>query len=171
MKKQRKIMAWALIFLSISLGIYTGILLSAFNARPLWNTAIFGPLFLTYGMLTGSALIMWLALKKGEIYNFRKLTLILIGITLFFVIHLFMGYAAGSEVQLVAVDLFIKGEFAIPFWSLVVGVGLIIPGILELINIKYKSVPVFLSAVCILIGGFFFRMFIVQGGELTRYLY
>lgn len=32
--KQRKIVAWILLPLSIILGIYTGILLSAFNARP-----------------------------------------------------------------------------------------------------------------------------------------
>ena len=53
----RRTMAYALIPLSITLGIYTGILLSAFNARPLWNNAILGPLFLTSGLTTGAATI------------------------------------------------------------------------------------------------------------------
>ena len=34
----------------IALGIYTGILLSAMVARPLWNSAILGPLFLFSGL-------------------------------------------------------------------------------------------------------------------------
>ncbi len=39
----RKAMAWAMMILAVILGVYTGILLSAFNARPLWNTSILGP--------------------------------------------------------------------------------------------------------------------------------
>ena len=35
--------SWVMIFYSVILGIYTGILLSAFNARPLWNTSLLGP--------------------------------------------------------------------------------------------------------------------------------
>ncbi len=54
LQKNRRNMAIALIPLSIILGIYTGILLSAFNARPLWNNAILGPLFLVSGLSTGS---------------------------------------------------------------------------------------------------------------------
>ena len=40
--KYRKVMAWMMMMLAIVLGVYTGILLSAFNARPLWNTSILG---------------------------------------------------------------------------------------------------------------------------------
>ena len=50
LKGQRRIMAQLLILLSIVLGMYTGILLSAFNARPFWNSSILGPLFLTSGL-------------------------------------------------------------------------------------------------------------------------
>ena len=32
--------------LGVGLGVYTAILLSAFSARPFWNTSILGPLFL-----------------------------------------------------------------------------------------------------------------------------
>ncbi|MBN2745831.1 MAG: polysulfide reductase NrfD, partial [Bacteroidales bacterium] len=52
-KTYQKPMAYITIVLSLILGVYTGILLSAFNARPLWNTAILGPLFLTSGVSTG----------------------------------------------------------------------------------------------------------------------
>ena len=167
----RKIIAWAMMFLAISLGIYTGILLSAFNARPLWNTAIFGPLFLLYGLLTASAVIMWMASSRYERNLFRKTSLVLIGIVLFLIIHLFMGYAAGPDVQVQSSHLFTKGEFALPFWSLVVGMGLILPGIIELFNKKTSKLPTLISAVLILTGGFLFRILIVKAGEMTRYLY
>jgi formate-dependent nitrite reductase membrane component NrfD len=54
-------MAWAMVIFGFILGIYTGILFSAFNARPLWNTSILGPLFLASGLSAGSALIMLLS--------------------------------------------------------------------------------------------------------------
>mgnify|MGYP001816161851 FL=1 len=42
----RSVIACMMVFLSVILGIYTGILLYAFNERPLWNTSIMGFLFL-----------------------------------------------------------------------------------------------------------------------------
>ena len=60
-KHHRKILAWILVPSTILLGIYTGILLSAFNARPLWNNSILGPLFLISGLSTGAATIILLS--------------------------------------------------------------------------------------------------------------
>lgn len=169
--KYRKPMAWAILFLAIGLGIYTGILLSAFNARPLWNTALLGPMFLAYGLLTGAGVIMWVARGKSEKKAFVKICLVLIGIVLFLIVHLFLGYLAGPTTQLQAAELFIYGEFALPFWGFVVVLGLIVPGILEILRLRGYKIPLAIPAILILIGGFLFRMFIVQGGEITRYLY
>ncbi len=52
--KYKKVLAWVMLIYAIILGIYTGILLSAFNARPLWNTSILGPLFLASGLICRS---------------------------------------------------------------------------------------------------------------------
>lgn len=38
--KYKVYLAWLVVYCSVILGIYTGILFSAFNARPLWNTSI-----------------------------------------------------------------------------------------------------------------------------------
>ena len=64
--KNRKIIAWPMAIYAIILGIYTGILLSAFNARPLWNTSILGPLFLVSGMSTAAAVIMLMSKDHKE---------------------------------------------------------------------------------------------------------
>lgn len=168
---QRMTLAWAMVLLSVILGIYTGILLSAFNARPLWNTALLGPLFLISGMSTGAATIMWMSNDHAERKRFAQIDLLLIGIELFFIVHLFMGFLAGPEVQVESAQLFLRGHFALPFWGLVVGLGLVVPAILEILELRGKKIPVAFPAGLILIGGLIFRLIMVEAGQFTRYLY
>ena len=171
LKKNRRYMAIAFIPLSIILGIYTGILLSAFNARPLWNNAILGPLFLTSGLSTGAATIILLAKTAKERHLFSKIDLILIIIELGLIVHMIMGMYAGSEVQLEAMDLLVGGEFTLMFFGFVIILGLIVPAILEGIEIIGYKVPVAVPALLILLGGLIFRFVMVEAGQITRYLY
>lgn len=171
LKKNRKNMAYALVPLSIILGVYTGILLSAFNARPLWNNAILGPLFLTSGLSTGAATIILLAKSSKERHLFSKIDLGLIIIELGLIVHMIMGMYAGSEVQLDAMNLLIGGEFTLMFFGFVVILGLIVPGILEALEIKGYKIPAAIPAILVLIGGLIFRFVMVEAGQLTRYLY
>jgi protein NrfD len=164
-------LAWMMVVLAVILGVYTGILLSAFNARPLWNTSILGPLFLVSGLSTGAATIMWMSEDKAERKVFSKIDLILIAVELFFIIHLFMGFLASSEVQIQAAELFLNGKFTMPFWVFVVGLGLLIPAILEIIELSGRHIPVAIPALLILIGGMIFRFIMVEAGQVTRYLY
>jgi len=169
--ENRKYMAYALIPLTLVLGVYTGILLSAFNARPLWNNAILGPLFLTSGLSTGAAAIILLSKKAAEKHLFGKIDLGLIIIELALIVHMIMGYYAGPEVQVEAMQLLVGGEFTVMFFGFVVILGLIIPAILESIEIIGYKTPVFLPALLVLIGGLVFRFVMVEAGQLTRYLY
>ena len=171
LKENRKIMAYALVPLSIILGVYTGILLSAFNARPLWNNAILGPLFLTSGLSTAAATIILLAKTSKERHLFSKIDLALIVIELGLIVHMIMGMYAGSQVQLDAMNLLIGGEFTLMFFGFVVILGLIVPGILEALEIKGFKIPVAIPAILILIGGLVFRFVMVEAGQITRYLY
>lgn len=171
LKKNRRNMAIALIPLSIILGIYTGILLSAFNARPLWNNAILGPLFLISGLSTGAAAIIILSKTKKEIHLFSKIDLALIVLELGLIIHMLMGMYAGSEVQLEAMQLLVGGEFTLPFFGFVIILGLIVPAILEIIELKGYKVPVIVPALLVLIGGLVLRFVMVEAGQITRYLY
>ncbi|WP_117884685.1 NrfD/PsrC family molybdoenzyme membrane anchor subunit [Aureibaculum luteum] len=170
-KKNRKKMAYALIPLSIILGVYTGILLSAFNARPLWNNAILGPLFLTSGLSTGAATILLLAKTHKEKNLFSRIDLVLIVIELGLIVHMLMGMYAGSEVQLEAMQLLVGGEFTLMFFGFVIILGLLVPAILELTEILGYKVPVSIPAILILIGGLVLRFVMVEAGQITRYLY
>ncbi len=164
-------LAWAILVLAIILGIYTGILLSAFNARPLWNTALLGPLFLVSGLSTGAATIMWMSKNHKEQQLFRRLDLILITTEFFFIIHLFMGYLAGSQVKIDAANLFLGGDYTLSFWGIVVFVGLIFPAFLEILELRGKKIPPAIPALCVLIGGLAFRLIMIDAGQVTRYLY
>lgn len=164
-------MAWIMIFMAIILGIYTGILLSAFNARPLWNTSILGPLFLVSGLSAGAASIMWLSKDSAERKLFSRIDLMLIGIELFLIVHMFMGFMASTQVQIDAAQMFMGGEFTLTFWVFVVFMGLVLPGIIEFLELKGFHIPVIIPAFLILFGGAMLRIIIVEAGQASRYLY
>ncbi|MDX1602115.1 MAG: NrfD/PsrC family molybdoenzyme membrane anchor subunit [Salinimicrobium sediminis] len=167
----RRNIAYVLIPLALVLGVYTGILLSAFNARPLWNNAILGPLFLTSGLSTGAAAIILLSKNVKEKHLFGKIDLGLIIIELALITHMIMGYYAGSQVQLEAVQLLVGGEFTLMFFGFVVLLGLLVPATLELIELVGYKVPVIVPAILVIIGGLVFRFVMIEAGQLTRYLY
>jgi len=169
--KMRKPIAIINIVLSIVLGVYTGILLSAFNARPLWNTSILGPLFLVSGLSTGAAAIMWMARDHYERITFSKIDLLLIGVELFFIVHMFMGFLASSEVQQEAAALFLGGEFTAIFWGFFVFLGLVFPATMEIMELYGYKIPISIPAFFILFGGALFRFIMVDAGQITRFLY
>lgn len=168
---QRRTMALIMLPLSLILGVYTGILLSAFNARPLWSNAILGPLFLTSGLSTGAAAIILFSKNHFEQHVMSKIDLALIFIELALIAHMLMGMFAGSAVQLEALDLLVGGEFTLMFFGFVVILGLMVPAFMESIELMGYKLPVIIPALLVLIGGFIFRIVMVEAGQITRYLY
>lgn len=170
-RTRRTEMAWILVFFSVILGIYTGILLSAFNARPLWNTSILGPLFLASGLSAGAAVIIVFSRKELERRLFSKIDMIVIGAELFFIIHMFMGFLASTQVQQEAASLFLGGEYTLPFWIFVVFIGMIVPAILEFLELRGQKIPVLIPAILILFGNIMLRIIIVYAGQASGYPY
>jgi formate-dependent nitrite reductase membrane component NrfD len=169
--KYKMVLAWVMLIYAIILGIYTGILLSAFNARPLWNTSILGPLFLASGLSAGAAATLLLSKDKAERKQFARIDLVLIGIELFLIIHMFMGFLAGAQVQIEAVNMFLGGEYTMSFWIFVVMLGMILPAVLEIMELKKFHIPVIVPAVLVIIGSLALRFIIVYAGQVSRWLY
>ena len=164
-------MSWILLIFSVILGMYTGILLSAFNARPLWNTSILGPLFLTSGLSTGAAAIILMSKSHAERLNFARIDLILIGIEMFLIVHMFMGFLASTQVHIEAAQLFLGGPYTTIFWVFVFTLGLAVPALLEILELKKFRVPFLIAPVLVLIGGLMFRFIIAYAGQASRWLY
>jgi len=100
-----------------------------------------------------------------------RIDLLLIGIELFFIIHLFMGFLASSAVQINAAELFLGGQFTVSFWVFVIILGLIFPAVLEILEMRGVHIPIVIPVVLILFGGLMFRFIMVEAGQITRFLY
>ncbi len=166
-----RLIAQLLIVFALLLGIYTGILLSAFNARPLWNSAILGPLFLVSGLSTGAALNLLLSKNKNEKHLLGRVDLIIIGVEVFLILHYFMSLFASAEVQIESAKMFFGGNFTAVFWVIVFGIGLLIPAFLEILEIRGKKVHASIPAVMILLGGLILRFVIVESGQISNWTY
>lgn len=169
--KYKKYLAWVILYFSVILGIYTGILFSAFNARPLWNTSILGPLFLTSGLSAGSAVIILFSKRQKERINFAKIDIMLIGIELFLIIHMFMGFLASTEVRIEAANMFLGGQYTAPFWIFVVIIGMLVPAVLEFLELRHFHIPTVIPVVLVLFGSLMLRFIIAYAGQMSRWLY
>jgi formate-dependent nitrite reductase membrane component NrfD len=144
--------------------------LSAFNARPLWNTAILGPLFLVSGLSTGAAMNLMLSKNEKEKHLLSKIDLGAIAIELFLITHLMMSLLSSTQIHLNAADMFLGGEFTGVFWVLVVGIGLLLPGLLEFFEIKGKKIPAVIPALLVLAGGLALRFVLVEAGQINSWI-
>jgi len=169
--KYKKALAWVMLIYAIILGIYTGILLSAFNARPLWNTSILGPLFLASGLSAGAAATLILSRDSKERKQFARIDLVLIGVELFLIIHMFMGFLASTQVQIEAAQMFLGGQYTVPFWVFVVLLGMLIPALLEIMEMRKYHIPVIIPAGLVIFGSLMLRFVIVYAGQVSRWLY
>ncbi len=169
--KYRLILAWIMLLYAVILGVYTGILLSAFNARPLWNTSILGPLFFASSLSTGAAVIMLMAKSHLERNIFSRIDLMMIGIELFLIVHMFMGFQASTQVQIDAANMFLGGPYTEVFWIFVVFIGLLVPVFLEILELLGYKIPIVITSILVLTGGIFLRFIMVYAGQASRYLY
>lgn len=82
-----------------------------------------------------------------------------------------MGFLASTQVQIDAAKLFLGGEYTAPFWIFVVGLGLVLPAILEVLELSKKKIPVVIPAMLVLFGGIMMRFIIAYAGQASRWLY
>jgi len=169
--KYKKALAWVMLIYGLILGIYTGILLSAFNARPLWNTSILGPLFLASGLSAGAAATLIMSKNKEERKQFARIDLVIIGIELFLIVHMFMGFLASTQVQIDAARLFLGGPYTTIFWVFVIMLGLLLPAILEILELRKYHIPAIIPAIMVIFGSLMLRFVIVYAGQASRWLY
>ena len=168
-KRYIKVIALLLLVFSVILGVYTGILLSAFNARPLWNSEALAMLFLVSGLSTGVVLILWISRRKAEIHYYRKVDAFLILLELLLIVYFFMGLITGPNASVEAAQLFLGGSYTLPFWALVVGIGLIIPLSLEVLEMTGKKLPHYIVPALVLAGGLIFRIIMVHAGQVSSF--
>jgi formate-dependent nitrite reductase membrane component NrfD len=189
-------LGWANIVLGIGLGIYTGILLNTMVARPLWNSAILGPLFLVSGLSAGVAVMHITAVllqgrkagpgmiggaisamlqPLGAQHPEKRTSDALIRYDQIFLIAelIFIGLfianlLTSSASHAAAASLIMTGAYALPFWGIVVGVGVVLPLLWQAAELSHKVPHTVLPALLVLVGGYTLRWIMVNAGQASH---
>jgi formate-dependent nitrite reductase membrane component NrfD len=190
------VLGWSNIVLGIGLGIYTGILLNTMVARPLWNSAILGPLFLVSGLSAGAAVVHIAATllqgrsapqgmvggafsallqplgaqhpEKGTSQALVRYDQIFLVTELVFIALLLINLHTSSASHAVAASVITTGPYALPFWLGVVGVGVLLPLAWQGLELSHKVAHTVLPAVMVLVGGFTLRWVMVNAGQMSH---
>lgn len=185
------------IALGIALGLYTGILLGTLGARPLWNSAVLGPLFLFSGLSTAAALlhgILVLSAKDGERPEFADFLLSLVGrwtqakpldpklgptlaqadnsfltIELALLGLLLIGHLTSTAAHQEAASLLLTGPYAAVFWVFVIGLGIVIPLILQHLELLHRIRHTLAPSLLVLCGGLVLRFVLVAAGQASHW--
>lgn len=165
-ERYRRSVAVFIIPFAVGLGIYTGILLSAFSARPFWNSGALPPLFLVSGIATAAALTALCASDKEEKAWFTRAYLLLIVAKLAFVGLYLVNLTTGSGQQLEALQRITGGAYTTAFWGLFVGLCLVLPLLLGVFRISTTNrFAAALAAVLVVISGYAMRQVILDVGQ------
>ncbi len=170
-KRYKRPIAIVAIPSAVALGIYTGILLSAFNARPFWNSGLLGVLFLVSGLSTAAAFVILMAKEKAEKHWYVRVDLGLILVELVIVILLLINLATGSEQHLQALAYLTSiNGYALAFWGLFIGMGLLVPLVVEFMElVKENRTMALLGPILVLLGGYVLRHVTVNLGQETSW--
>ena len=165
----RRPLLWAAAGIGAGLGIYTGILLGAMSARPVWNSAILGPLFLTSGLSTGAALLLLLRLDDHDRHAVVRFDVGAIVAEAALIAVLLVGFATGDRTAQHAFWHLTAGPFAAAFWALVVVTGLAAPLAMETFEIRRRLPPTVLTPVLVLLGGLALRFVLMAAGQASGF--
>lgn len=166
--------------LALCVAVYTGILLGAAPAIPLWNTWLLPVLFTISALDTGLAAVLMLAAFVERDAGFEPIRslaekvviglVVLEGITLVAFITSMQGAGANEAVS---VGILTEGALSVQFWVLVVVVGLAAPlaaAVAQLAIARTRKDEQVMAALpvaggaCALVGGFTLRFVVLAAG-------
>ena len=152
------------VFMGSLVGIYTGILLSSLFARPLWASSALGVLFLLSGLSAGAALMALLS-AKDEKSRFSKIDFYLIVLEAVVIAVFIIGALVGTESVESAIKYLIAGPPAPWFWGITIFIGLVIPFLMEGLEVLGKVKYSFIVPLLVLVGSISLRFIIVYAGQ------
>jgi formate-dependent nitrite reductase membrane component NrfD len=149
----------------VALGVYTGILLSTLGARALWSSALLGPLFLVSGVSTGAALLLLFPVSEDERHEVARWDRLAIALELVVLALYLAGLAtSGARGSAAAAEL-LGGPYTAPFFALVVAGGLLVPLLLETLEVRLGLRATVAAPALVLCGGLALRWILVSAGQ------
>ena len=185
------------ISIGIALGVYTGLLLGTLGARPLWNSAVLGPLFLFSGLSTAAALlhgILVLTTPDDERPEFADFLLSMVArwsqarpldtrvaptlaqadnsfltIELALLGLLLIGHLTSTATHQEAAALLLTGPYAAVFWVFVIGLGILLPLFLQHFELLHRIRHTIAPSLLVLMGGLVLRFVLVGAGQASHW--
>ena len=155
--------------LGVALGIYTGILLSSLGARPLWSSALLGPLFLASGVSAAAAFAHMVARDVEEREWSARLDNLMLPAELGILTLLLFGLLSGSAPQIDAARLFLGGPYTAPFWVFVVGMGIVLPLVIQNLAVRHRIAHTPIAPLLVLAGSLALRFVFVHAGQASHW--
>jgi len=153
----------------VALGVYTGILLSSLGARPLWNSAILGVLFLASGVSAAAAFAHVVTHSPDERALTVRIDNVVLASELGILALFLLGLLAGSAPQVEAARLFLGGPYTAPFWVFVVGLGIVMPLIIQVLAARHLVQHTPIAPIMVMMGGLALRFVLVSAGQASHW--
>jgi formate-dependent nitrite reductase membrane component NrfD len=166
----RHAVGFASIVTGVALGIYTGILLSALGARPLWSSGLLGPLFLVSGLSTAAAFAHWASPEPEERVHLAWLDNLFLSIELGLIGLLLIGLLTATEAHAEAARLLLGGPMTAVFWVGVVFMGILLPLVIQTLAVTHRIIHTPVAPILVMLGGLALRFVIVSAGQLSHWL-
>ncbi len=135
---------------SLCLAVYPAILLARTWSSPLAASAGAGLLFVSTALVMGAALATVLTRDSVLLARLRSLMLFLAGAQLCLLPFAGLALYDSTPAQEHALQTLVRGQAAVFFWGLVIGVGLLLPGVTLLARSRHGFV--ILCGFCLLVG-------------------
>jgi formate-dependent nitrite reductase membrane component NrfD len=153
----------------VALGIYTGILLSSLGARPLWSSALLGPLFLISGLSTGAAFAHVCSPVAAERAQLLRLDNLLIAVELGLIAMYLIGLRSASLAHASAAQLLLGGPYTAVFWVGVILLGLVLPLAIQTLMATRRIAHTPVGPALVLLGGLVLRFVLVFAGQASHW--
>jgi formate-dependent nitrite reductase membrane component NrfD len=165
----RRVVGFVSIVVGVALGIYTGILLSALGARPLWSSGLLGPLFLASGLSSSAAFAHWASPEPEERRQMAWLDNLFLAIELGLIGMLLIGLASSTEAHAEAARLLLGGPYTAVFWVGVVFMGIVLPLVIQSLAVTHRIIHTPIAPVLVILGGLALRFVIVYAGQYSHW--
>ncbi|MBW2211732.1 MAG: polysulfide reductase NrfD, partial [Deltaproteobacteria bacterium] len=128
-----------------------------------------GPLFLVSGISTAAALVDLVAKDHAERDLVSRADIGFMVTELLFIVLFLIGLMNASGVHREAAGMLLGGPFTAVFWVLVVGLGLLVPIVIQSLAATHKIRHTAVAPMLVLVGGLVFRLVMVSAGQLTHW--
>jgi formate-dependent nitrite reductase membrane component NrfD len=184
------------IVFGVAVGIYTGILLNTMVARPLWNSAVLPLLFLFSGLSAAAAAVHLATVvfpgrpaprsliggafaamtqplgaqppEKRTVDTVIRADVAFLAIELVLIALLLLSLATSTLSHIEAVKLLFAGAYGLVFWVGVIALGILVPLVLQALELKGRIPHTVVPAILVLAGGFALRWVLVNAGQASQ---